>query len=53
MPEPPDATGRTIQTENLPPISLDDVRHIAAFYGWTVQKQGDGWLLTLPTGEDK
>jgi hypothetical protein len=53
LPEPPDAPGRTIQPESAPPVSLDDVRDLAGFHGWKVDKQSDGWLLTLPAGEDE
>jgi hypothetical protein len=48
LPAPPDATTRTLQPESPPPITLEDAITIARFYGWTVEKQGDGWLLQLP-----
>jgi hypothetical protein len=48
LPAPPDAPERTIPPENQPPISQDDMHAIARFYGWSVSKQNDGWLLDLP-----
>jgi hypothetical protein len=48
LPAPPDATTRALQPENAPPITLDDMHAIARFYGWSVEKQRDGWLLNLP-----
>lgn len=53
LPEPPDAPGRTIQPEAEPPVSLQDIHDIARFYGWTIEKQSEGWLLTLPPDEGK
>lgn len=51
LPAPPDATTRTLQPESPPPISLEDAHTIAEFYGWKVEKQDEGWLLTLPPTE--
>jgi hypothetical protein len=51
LPAPPDATTRTLQPEGPPPISLEDAHTIARFYGWTVEKHDDGWLLRLPPAE--
>lgn len=51
LPAPPDATTRTLPPENPPTISLEDAHAIAAFYGWKVEKQDDGWLLTLPQAQ--
>ncbi|ANN68282.1 hypothetical protein [Bordetella bronchialis] len=52
LPAPPDATSRTLQPESPPPISLEDAQTIARFYGWTVEKQADGWLLGAPPAEN-
>jgi hypothetical protein len=51
LPAPPDATTRTLQPEGPPPISLEDAHTIARFYGWTVEKHDDSWLLRLPPAE--
>jgi hypothetical protein len=52
LPAPPDASGRALQPENAPPISLEDVQAIAQFYGWSVEKRSAGWLLHLPSDGD-
>ncbi|OZI20008.1 hypothetical protein CAL26_20865 [Bordetella genomosp. 9] len=51
LPAPPDATTRTLQPESAPPISLEDAKKIASFYGWKLVKQDGGWLLNVPAAD--
>lgn len=49
LPGSPDTPGREPRPDTTAPIPLADVELLARFYDWEVQKNGDGWVLSLPS----
>jgi hypothetical protein len=49
LPAPPDAPpARPPSQQTRSRITAQDMAELAAFYGWTIEQNGDEWLLSVP-----